>query len=422
MKIKYILVILFVLLLAVSFAASIDVKDFGAKGDGITDDTNAFQLALNAAEKGKFDTVVASSGNYLFKGHLVVPSGVALKGSWVSVPSSAGIRDIGLHKPTEGGTTFLVTENPNNEKGDPFILLNENSTLMGVVIFYPNQVTNDVPIPYPWAVAMRGNNPAVLDCELLNPYNGIDASKNQRSLVRNISGQPLRRGIFADQIYDISRFENIHFNPWFSMSEKLWDWQLKNGEAFIFGKSDWHYVTNTFCYGYNIGYRFIDNGHGPTNAQLLGIGADGCNKSIVIDSASPIGLLITNGEFVAMFKDSPVMVDIKKTNYGNIMFQNCSFWGPCDKNVNMENGNLTLQNCNFFEWDRNKKGSPSIDITGGSVIINSCRFNQDKLPLSIKDRAKSVIFTGNMLIGKRKIYNTSKTKFEEASNIFEYSK
>ena len=30
-----------------------------------------------------------------------------------------------------------------------------------------------------------------------------------------------------------------------------------HGEAFIFGRSDWQYVLNTFCFGYNVGYKFI---------------------------------------------------------------------------------------------------------------------------------------------------------------------
>ncbi len=44
---------------------------------------------------------------------------------------------------------------------------------------------------------MRGKNPAVLDVELLNPYNGIDATQNERHLIRDVQGQPLRRGIWS---------------------------------------------------------------------------------------------------------------------------------------------------------------------------------------------------------------------------------
>ena len=104
---------------------------------------------------------------------------------------------------------------------------------------------------------MRGKNPAVLDVEMLNPYNGIDATQNERHLIRNVSGQPLRRGIWVDAIYDIGRIENVHFNPWWSTAQAACSWQMEHGEAFIFARTDWQYVLNTFCFGYKVGYKFI---------------------------------------------------------------------------------------------------------------------------------------------------------------------
>jgi hypothetical protein len=43
-----------------------------------------------------------------------------------------------------------------------------------------DQSPTETPKPYPWSIAMRGKNPAVLDVELLNPFNGIDATRNER--------------------------------------------------------------------------------------------------------------------------------------------------------------------------------------------------------------------------------------------------
>ena len=125
-------------------------------GDRAADDTAAFQRALDEAGKAGGGVVYAPRGNYLFKGNLLVPNGVTLKGVWESVPAHNGIRDAGLPKPTDDGTTFLVTPGAGNEEGPAFITLNTNSTLKGVVLYYPNQKTDDVPTPYPWAIAMRG--------------------------------------------------------------------------------------------------------------------------------------------------------------------------------------------------------------------------------------------------------------------------
>ncbi|MBQ0106019.1 MAG: glycoside hydrolase family 28 protein, partial [Armatimonadetes bacterium] len=62
---KKTLFLIFVLLCAVSvFAKEINVADYGAKGDGVTDNTEAFQKALDAAADTG-GTVFADSGNYL---------------------------------------------------------------------------------------------------------------------------------------------------------------------------------------------------------------------------------------------------------------------------------------------------------------------------------------------------------------------
>ena len=260
-----------------------DVHRFGAAGDGKTDDTAAFQKALDAASEAGGGVVYTSRGNYFFAGHLNIPNAVTLAGVWQSVPAHNGIRDRGLPKPTDDGTTFLVTGDAGREDGSAFITLNTNSTLKGIVLYYPQQNVDDIPKPYPWAIAMRGKNPAVLAIEMLNPYNGIDATHNERHLIRDVHGQPLRRGIMVDGIYDIGRIENVHFNPWWSTKPKLFQWQMENGEAFIFGRSDWQYVYNTFCFGYKVGYKFIRSASGVCNGNFLGIGADDCYTALVVE-------------------------------------------------------------------------------------------------------------------------------------------
>ena len=117
-------------------------------------------------------------------------------------------------------------------------------------------------------------------------------------------------------IYDIGRIENVHFNPWWSMKPRLFQWQQKNGEAFIFGRSDWQYVFNTFCFGYNIGYKFIETEAGVCNGNFLGIGADDCYTALVVENCAPMGLLISNGEFVSFHGPDPTMVRVEATNSG----------------------------------------------------------------------------------------------------------
>jgi hypothetical protein len=385
----------------------VSVTDFGAKGDGKTDDTQAFQKAMDSfGTKG--GAVYIPRGVYLLEGALNVPQAVTLKGSVESVPSHNGIRNAGLPKPGDDGTTLLITGNRGNENAAPCITLNTNSTLRGVVMYWPLQDPEKIPDAYPWGIAMRGKNPALLDVEMLNPYNAIDASKNERALIRNISGQPLRRGIFVDGIYDIGRIENVHWNPWWSMKPTLFNWQKENGEAFIFERTDWHYVVNTFCYGYKTGYKFgsSSGSTGACNGNFLGIGADACHNAVLVEQSAPYGLLITNGEFVAMNGADPTMVVVTDANRGNVRFVNCAFWGPCNWNAVIEGrGTVGFSDCIFVQWDRNKEGRPAIQANGGSIVVRGCDFMHDAPQVSVGKNVSRAIISENTVKGKVNMIN-----------------
>jgi len=390
--------------------APFNVRNFGAAGDGQTDDTAAFQKALDAAEKAGGGVVYAPVGNYLFAGNLNVPSAVTLAGIWQSVPAHNGLRNRGLPKPTDDGTTFLVTGGAGSEDGPAFITLNTNSTLKGVVLYYPQQNIDDVPKPYPWAIAMRGKK--------LNPYNGIDATRNERHLVRDVQGQPLRRGVLVDSIYDIGRIENVHFNPWWSMKPKLFQWQMENGEAFIFGKSDWQYVYNTFCFGYKVGYKFIRGRRGMCNGNFLGIGADDCHTALVVEQCAPYGLLITNGEFVSFHGPDPTMIAIEKSNTGSIRFVNCAFWGQCNQIAKIAGtGTVGFSDCTFVQWGGKQRDRHAIQADSGTVLIRGCEFRQDRPQIRLGENVRRAIITENLFTGPERIDNQSAGNVQLGFNV-----
>lgn len=385
----------------------VSVLDFGAKSDGKTDATEAIQKAMDSfGTRG--GTVYLPNGSYLIEGTLDIPQAVTLKGAFESVPSHNGIREPGLPEPGADGTTLLITGNAGNEEGTPAITINTNSTLRGVVMYWPLQDPNEIPSSYPWGVAMRGKNPALLDVEMLNPYNAIDASHNERALIRNISGQPLRRGIYVDAIYDIGRIENVHWNPWWSMKPKLYQWQIQNGEAFIFERTDWHYVINTFCYGYNVGYKFgaSSGSTGACNGNFLGIGADACQTAVLVEQSANYGLLITNGEFVAMLGDDPTMVRVSKSNQGNVRFVNCAYWGPCEQIAKIDgNGTVGFSDCVFVQWDKKSSNKAAIYGNGGSILVRGCDFGHDSPQIDFNKNVKRAIISENTIKGKVRFTN-----------------
>jgi hypothetical protein len=397
-------------------AGEYNVRNFGAASDAVTDDTGAFQRALDAASRAGGGTVYAPPGRYLFRGSINIPDGVTLRGSYACVPSHVGLRNPGAAKPGEDGTALLVVAGRGSEDGTPFLTLNTNSSVAGLTIYYPEQLTSSAPVPYPWTVAMRGKNPAILDVELLNPYQGIDASKNERHNIRNITGQPLRRGIFVDAIYDIGRIENVHFNPWWSSHSAVYDWQMQNGEAFIFGRADWEYVLNTFCYGYHLGYKFVATDTGECNGNFLGIGADDCGRAVFVEQSAQYALLIANGEFTSFRGPDPTMVEVGPAHHGVVRFSNSAFWGPCNQVAKIAgSGTVGFSDCTFVQWGRDGD-RPAIDVNSGAVLIRGCEFREDKHHIALRDGVRGAIITGNLFRGTPRIAHTPDSNIQAGFN------
>lgn len=393
--------------------------DYGANSDGIRDNTQVFQAALDAARRVGGGIVEAPSGRYRFEGSITVPSNVTLRGTFTYAPAHAGIRDAGKEELPLYGSVLEPFGGRGETDGAPFITLQGNAVLQGFTIHYPEQDPHaDAPTPYPYTLAMRGNNPAATDLQLLNPYQAIDASHNQRALIRNIHGQPIYLGIFVDAIYDIGRIENVHWNPWWSHNTKMFQWQMDNGIGFVFGKTDWHYVHNTFCFGYHVGYKFIKTERGATNGNFLGIGADDCQTSMVVEDSAPMGILITNGEFVSFHGPDPTMIKVEKTHAGTVRFVNCAFWGPARRNAVIEgDGTVGFSDCTFMQWGYEQDGKrykdieqPSLDVLGGSIIVRGCEFLDNKPQVHLGPQVQRAIISENLVTGEVRMVSKAAKK------------
>ena len=391
-------------------AGFLNVLDFGAAGDGKADDTGAFQEALDSAGK-RGGVVYAPPGNYMFEGRLNVPISVTLMGSFNFAPAHTGIRDGGDNpKPGDFGTVFLVRSGRGTEEGEAFISLGTNSTLKGVCVYYPDQAPDRAPAPYPYCVSMRGSHPAIMDVELLNPYNGIDARENSRHYIARVYGQPLRRGIFVDRIYDIGRIEDVHFNPWWSLDPAVTRFMIGNGEAFILGRTDWEYMVNCFSFHYKTGYLCKDFGDMGPNVMFTQCGHDNGVYSVVVEETTPwAGLSFNNCQLMGEFL-------VKETNKGPVRVSNCGFWtsargtfeNPGTKShvtINGE-GHVSVNNCHFSNFNKLEEtlGEPCVTINGKSASVTGCDFLEgDKPHVHIGDSVKGAVIKDNKFTGRARI-------------------
>lgn len=392
-------------------AITCSVREHGAVGDGVTDDTAAIQRALDATGATGGGIVFLPTGNYFVESHLNIPSFVTLQGVWTA--------------PVWGqmsGSTLLAVEGEGDENGPPFIMLQPNATLKGVTIFYPNQDPDDIK-PYPWCIAGIRDNPSIIDVTMINPYLGVDfgtirhpAGGVGRFFIRNLYGQPLRKGLYVNGCLDIGRIENVHFWPFWLPPGNTYT--LENGEAFIFGKTDWQYCLNTFCYGYKVGYKFIQTPEGVCNGNFLGIGADGSQIAVLVEQCSPLAILITNGEFSSFGGPSPYEVVTGPDFTGSVQFQNCSFWGSVTNVGKLEgHGSVTFQTCNFVRWGYHQAPQPAIDCYGGRISVTGSRFRTTGPQIRFRPEVQLGLFSQNICWGPELVLNESLGQTLVESNV-----
>ena len=388
------------LFLLATLAARCAGAELVAAGDGKTDCTAAFQKALDDAGKAGGGVVGVPAGRYRIDGNLTIPGGVTLQGTYRAAPL------VSTQDPNAMvGTVLMAYAGRGSAEGKPFIeLAGPSATVSGLIITYPEFKTTDVPpIPYPPCIQGRPwtDNVAIIDCCILNAYEAIKLHAAHRHLVRNVQGYPTWRGIFVDECYDIGRIENVHFWPFgiaYSPDTPLCKWINENGVAFEFARTDWQYVTNTFCFGYGVGYKFSEYKAGGCNGNFLGIGADCCRRAVLVQQAQRPGILITNGEFVGKWGSTDsVTLEIGEKTEGKVSLTNCSFWGPIDRCVSMNSpkSQFTASACNFVDWDGSGIGSPAIELNAGRAILQGNTFGDGQLHVRIGSKVVSAVVMGN---------------------------
>jgi hypothetical protein len=388
--------------------------ELGAKADGVADNTDVLQKALDAAGKAGGGIVELPAGRYRVNGNLSVPAGVTLQGTYRVPPTMSNKNQVA------DGTILEAYAGRGSREGKPFILLaGNNSAIAGLAVNYPEWKQTDVPpVPYPPCIESHDTvNVGVTECCLLNPYEGVKLVRAARHLVRNVTGYPSWRGIFVDECYDIGHIENIHFWPFgltYEADDPYCKWVNTQGVAFELARTDWHYVSNTFCFGYGVGYKFSESKAGSTNGNFLGLGADSCRRAVLVEQSQMPGLLITNGEFVGRWgSDDSVCVEIGPKAVGKVSLVNCSFWGPIHRCVKMQSpvGQFTASACHFCDW-----ATVAIDLDAGKAIVQGCTFARKGIHVQAAKEVRSAILTSNQAEGGFQVDNQAGKRLQTFAN------
>ncbi len=379
--------------------AAYTVKEFNAKGDAKTDDTQAFQKALYAAKAQGGGVVFAPSGKYAIKGNLYIPTGVTLRGEWQKPEKGRPLR----------GTILLCYSGRGDKDGQPFITIKQSGGIKNIAIFYPLQNADKI-TPYPWCIQQdRSDNATVENVTLVNPYQGIRIGPryNELHYIHNVYGTPLYVGMEIDVTTDIGRIENLYFNSdiWADSGlsgsdiskSKYQAWMKKKGTGIRMYRSDWEYGFNINIKGYNTGLEILGSKRGYPNAQFYRVNISDCIYGLNVKGSNPFGIVFT----ASTFEGKKTAIHLGEEFYSVVMFHTCRISGTTAVEKHGQ-GHISFLNCEI------KKGP--IKINNGSFSIVNSKFKKGSSLLELGKEVVDGKLINNKFESYLKIKNNSQLK------------
>ena len=325
-----------------------DALEYGAVGDGVTDDTAAIQATIDAAAAAGGAIAFLPPRIYNVPGTLNVPSNVELRGS------SDG------HHTANGdnyATLLLISNDQGNANGTPFITLQANSGVRGMSFFYPNQ---DAPFyDYPYLVRGAGANVYVFNTHAPNVSRMCDFAtyRCDNFVAYNVyqgalhNGYNVGKGTTGGRIYG-------------GMGKSFWG-QLPSAiepsypttDPDYFATEFMHHITagdcndlvvfGNYCRSNNTGLETYDEGgKGPSGMLIMNTGGEGTRVCYEINKLSGDLHILTSGNKCGSSQENDPLQAQFKLNYSD-PYTVAVFGNAMDSSAEMEvtivDGDLEIQ-------------------------------------------------------------------------------
>lgn len=348
-------------------ASEYNIRDFGAKGDGISDDSRAIQSAIDKAfiSGGGIVLVPGSNSGWLLKKPLLIRPNVTLKGIHVGPSDSHLLSANDAGKMAESINTSpsipgsLMVEHSKY----PAITFSHDSGIQGITFVYPNQAPyKNIPIKiYPPTLQIKGfdinakapginrsskiksdgpisgRSVTIRDVGAINSYHILDISgenppvKYQAAQITidGLWGYPLSVGVNIQNSLDTVMLHNIQFRPTFF--GKFCAEISKTSIGFSIGKSDGCVISDILVFGLGVGilHKVIEGGYPAFSVR------------------------VSNANIEAML---PVWMDSKavddQVQYTNSFFFNVPFgFTPADNDVYTRKGHVLFPDLTYSMKD-----------------------------------------------------------------------
>lgn len=272
-----------------------NVKDYGAKATGKTDDAPAIKKAIEAAKKANGGIVYLPAGQYLMNSGVDVPMGVTVRGEnpttrkkWHTVSDLSSTK-VNYESTGSGwldtanfsGTWIIVNHGAGNVDAHATFQMEGNASIYGLGFVHKENapITNKITV-YPPAIAIKSTKdiPYVRDgmtienINLLNAYVGIgihagngklldneigkDPSSYLCSLgrmrVHNVTGGCVYRGIIMKALLDTVDLQNIRFG-YTNLTKTYTVQRAQECADFEWYRADGSNAANLFSFGAKYG-------------------------------------------------------------------------------------------------------------------------------------------------------------------------
>jgi hypothetical protein len=260
-----------------SDADEINVVTYGAKGDGVTDDSAAFISALAAG--------TSHNGVYVPMGKYVISQSLT-----VSLEELVGKFEGGWPADTMPMPTLLI-----RQTSAPAVILTNGASLHGIAIVYDQSVPTTSNAP---AISLRGNGVSISSVRIQNPYDGMNTYTNSTPGRARISDlyvvSPVHVGLQITKCYDFVQYRRVEVRCTNAMS---------SGAAFIFARVDEGSYFGLLASNCSTGLEFDhDASVNPAGGDFTG-GFTGCNVQNCLNAITVNGGLhkvkISGGSFTS---------------------------------------------------------------------------------------------------------------------------
>ena len=384
---------------------SASATTFGAKGDGVTDDTAAIQKALDSLD-GKGGVVNLPAGRYVLSAALKVPGGVTLLGEGARWENTA----TGLVVPTNGFSA---------------VKLGHGSGVKALAISYPNNQNTEKPDAYPPSILLEGINPSVenivFDCAWIGVSTPPGGGNTGQGMFRDLTGFVHHVGMHLSGCRDVNRILDVH---WFvgGTGDHGKSHYRKNRVGFEFGDVDGTLMDRCFIIGGKTFFHQMPLKDTPDGkkepAHSLGFHIDQCwiedvDQGFVFEGATGFVLNATN--ILVRGGGVGVKVNTNSLYYNGVIngVQVRGYGQPLvgfDYNCLVPHGRnrLGITDCQVAE------GAPSVRIGPGGWRANIHNNHFTGVPgkpaIQIDKGADLLVITNNVLSSKQPILDNSGDK------------